>query len=77
MNVLADFFIFVLVMINEYEAIKEKLRRYLHSPINDENKIMNLLSRQHDAKRKYVKFLKIELGLEAFFQITGTFYYTF
>ena len=45
--------------------------------INDENKIMNLLSRQHDAKRKYVKFLKIELGLEAFLQITGTFYYTF
>ena len=51
--------------------MKEELVKNLHDMDKSEEEIMLTLNKQQQAKRKIVKFLRMELGLEAIFQIAG------
>jgi len=59
------------VLINEHEDLNEKLATEVRDPNADEREVMMILKKQQKAKRKIVKFLRIELGIETVFQISG------
>ena len=59
------------VLINEHEDLNEKLATEVRDPNADEREVMMILKKQQKAKRKIVKFLRIELGIETVFQIAG------
>ena len=56
---------------NKHENIKENLANGLRDPEMNVEKIMKLLKRQQCSKSKIAEFLRIELGIEANFQIAG------
>ena len=59
------------MLVNEHEEGKEKLAYVLRDPNIDVEKAMIILKKQQKANRKVIKFLRIELGAEAVFQIAG------
>ena len=59
------------VLVNEHEEGKQKLAYVLRDPNIDVEKAMIILKKQQKANRKVIKFLRIELGAEAVFQIAG------
>ena len=59
------------MLINKHEDLQEQLTTDIREPGVDENHIMKLLKKKHKAKRKVIKFLRIELGFETFLQISG------
>ena len=59
------------MLINEHEDLNEKLATEVRDPNADEREVMMILKKQQKAKRKIVKFLRIELGIETVFQIAG------
>ena len=59
------------MLINEHEDLNEKLATEVRDPNADEREVMMILKKQQKAKRKIVKFLRTELGIETVFQIAG------
>ena len=59
------------MLIDKHEDLQEKLAKELRDPNADEQKVMVILKKQQKAKKKIIKFLKIELGIETVFQIAG------
>ena len=59
------------VLIREQEELKGQLSTNLHDSNQNEQEVMNVMKKQEESKNKLVALLRIELGVEAFFQTAG------
>ena len=66
-----------LVLIDENERLKEKLKGALYDLNIDGEDIITILRIHRESTKQIITFLRIELGIEAFFQIAGIFVMNF